>query len=149
MSDIDVQTEIEIQRSRSFVAEYAADPNNVPHWYVNIQSVEWKTPQPAAVGSRIAFVAHFLGRRLAYTFEILEFVPGERLVMRTSEGPFPMETTYTWSSVSETSTRMTLGNRGRPSGFSMWLTPFMSMMIRRATSKDLRRLKQILESLDA
>ena len=146
MPGVDVITEIEIARPRQVVAEYAADPDNVPHWYVNIKSVEWQTPRPAAIGSRIAFVAHFLGRRLEYTYEIVELRAGERLVMRTAQGPFPMETTYAWESVSEASSRMRLRNRGRPSGFSAFVAPFMALMMRRANRKDLARLKQVLES---
>src|SRR6266542_410931 len=93
---VDVLTEIVIDRPRGEVATYAADPSNAPEWYVNIKAVEWKTAPPPGVGSRLAFVAHFLGRRFAYTYEIVDLVPGERMIMRTAEGPFPMETTYTW-----------------------------------------------------
>lgn len=143
---VDVLTEIEIDRPRDEVASYTADPENATHWYENIESVEWKTARGLAVGSRVAFVARFLGRRLAYTYEVTELVSGERLVMRTSEGPFPMETTYTWSDTTSGGTRMTLRNRGRPSGFSKIAAPFMATAMRRANRSDLERLKRILET---
>ena len=146
MFGVDVTTSIVIACPREQVARFAADPDNVPKWYVNIKSVEWKTPRPAAIGSQIAFVADFLGRRLAYTYEIVEFAPDEKLVMRTAEGPFPMETSYAWEAVNESSTRMTLRNRGRPSGFSAVMVPLMSFMIRRANNKDLALLKHLLEN---
>jgi hypothetical protein len=143
---LDVLTEIEIERPREDVAAYAADPTNATAWYENIDRVEWKTPPTLAVGSRVAFAARFLGRSLEYTYEITEYVPGERLVMRTSQGPFPMETTYTWADVPSGGTRMTLRNRGEPSGFSKIVGPLMSPAVRRENRKDLRRLKEILEA---
>ena len=143
---VDVLTETMIRRPRAEVALFAADPDNAPEWYANIDSIEWKTPRALAVGSRVAFVARFLGRRLEYTYELAEFVPGERLVMRTSEGPFPMETTYTWESAGERSTRMTLRNRGEPGGVFRLASPFMAAAMRRANQKDLAELKSILET---
>ena len=142
---VDVLTEIVIDRPLSQVAAYAADPNHAPEWYVNIKSVEWKTPPPLEVGSRVAFVAHFLGRRLAYTYEFVELVAGKQLVMRMAEGPFPMETTYTWEAHGSNQTRMTLRNRGEPSGFSKIVAPLMATAMRRANRKDLARLKELLE----
>ena len=93
----------------------------------------------------MAFVAQFLGRRLAYTYEVVELVPGERLVQRTAEGPFPMETTYTWEAAGPDRTRMTLRNRGEPRGFSKVSAPFMEAAMRRANRKDLALLKKLME----
>ncbi len=142
---VDVKAEILIHRPAEVVAAYATDPSNAPAWYTNIDSVEWRTDPPATDGSRVAFVAHFLGRRLEYTYEMAELVPGRRLVMRTQEGPFPMETTYTWAPVGEDSTRMTLRNRGEPSGFARIARVVMEPAMRRANAKDLAALKRILE----
>lgn len=142
---VDVITDAVIARPRAEVASFAASPDNAPAWYVNIESAEWQSEPVVRVGARVAFVAHFLGRRMAYTYEILEFVPTERLVMRTAEGPFPMETTYTWESTERGDTRMTLRNRGEPAGFSRLVAPFMSLAMRRANTKDLARLKVLLE----
>ena len=142
---VDALTEVVIDRPRAEVAAYASDPDNATAWYRNIESVEWKTPEPLTVGSRLAFVARFLGRRLAYTYEVREVVPGERFVMSTDAGPFRMETTYTWEDAPNGGTRMTLRNRGEPSGFSKIAAPAMESAMRRANRKDLSRLKSILE----
>jgi uncharacterized membrane protein len=143
---VDVLTEVVIERPLQVVAEYVADPTNAPEWYVNIESVELRTDPPVTVGSRMDFVAHFLGRRIAYTYEVVELVPLERLVMRTAQGPFPMETSYRWSAPNNRSTHMTLRNRGEPSGFAGVAAPLMSAAMRRANQKDLARLKALLES---
>src|SRR6476469_2168693 len=142
---VDVETWIEILVPRARVAAYVSDPANAPEWYVNISSVEWETPPPVTVGSRLAFVAHFLGRRLAYTYEVREIVPDERFVMSTAQGPFAMETTYSWLDTEPGGTLMTLRNTGEPSGFGKMTAPVMAASMRRANQKDLERLKAILE----
>ena len=143
--EVDVVTEIEIRRPRAEVAAYASDPDNATSWYRNIKRVEWRSERPARVGSRIAFEAEFLGRVLSYTYEVTELIPGQRFVMATSEGPFAMETTYSWTDTAG-GTRMHLRNRGRPSGFGRLAAPVMARAMRRANSKDLTRLKAILET---
>jgi uncharacterized membrane protein len=143
---VDVSTQVDIARPRADVARYASDPDNATAWYVKIKSVEWKTPRPLQVGSKMAFVAQFLGRTLEYTYEVKEMVAGERFVMATAQGPFPMETTYTWEDTPSGSTRMTLRNRGEPAGFSKLVAPVMATAMRRANAKDLQQLKKILEA---
>jgi hypothetical protein len=142
---VDVVSEVVIARPRADVAAYACDPDTTTEWYANIHAVEWRTPPPLSVGTRLAFVARFLGRRLAYVYEVREWVPGERLVMRTSEGPFPMETTYAFADAPGAATRMTLRNRGEPAGFAKVAAPVMARAVRRANEHDLRRLKALLE----
>jgi hypothetical protein len=142
---VDVRTEIVVDRPCTAVAEFAGDPSNATIWYANIESVDWRTEPPVRVGSAMDFVARFLGRRIAYTYEVVELVPGERLVMRTAQGPFPMETTYTWEPVDGGRTRMTLRNRGEPSGFGRVTGAVMAAAMRRANTKDLARLKAVLE----
>ena len=142
---VDVRTEIVIQRPRAEVAAFASDPDNATRWYDKITSVEWETEPPLAVGSRLAFVARFLGSRLSYTYEVLEWEPGERFVMSTAQGPFPMETTYAWSDAPDGGTAMTLRNSGEPKGFSKVSGKVVAHAMRRANRKDLARLKALME----
>ena len=141
---VNVQTEVVINRPRTEVAEFAADPDNAPRWYVNIHKSQRLTGGPLGPGSKVAFTAKFLGRELNYTYEFVDYMPGEKLVMRTAQGPFPMQTTYSWTDDGG-GTRMVLGNSGSPSGFSKLAGLVMAPMIRRETRKDLQKLKSILE----
>ena len=142
---VDVRTEIEIDRPRSDVAEYASNPENASTWYEHIKSAEWNSTKPLAVGTRIVFVAHFLGKRFDYVYEIKALDPGQRLIMGTREGPFPMETTYAWEDTANGGTKMQLRNRGQPRGFSRVTSFFLARSMKKANQRDLNRLKAILE----
>jgi hypothetical protein len=141
---VDVTTTILIRVPINILSSFARNPDNAPEWYVNIKKSEWVTPKPLAVGSQIMFTAHFMGKKLSYTYEVTEFSEN-KFVMKTAQGPFPMETTYHWEDVGNNTTKMTLRNRGNPRGFSKFLSPFISMMMRKANNNDLKKLKQILE----
>ena len=142
---VDVYSEALIGRPRGEVAAFASDPDNVCAWYANIRSVEWETPPPLALGTRLRFAAEFMGRKLAYTYEVREMMAGERFVMATADGPFPMETTYTWADAPGGGTLMGLRNRGEPTGFARVASPVMAAAVGRANRKDLERLRAILE----
>ncbi|UAL48153.1 SRPBCC family protein [Sutcliffiella horikoshii] len=143
---VNVITEIVINCSKMQVADYAANPDHAPVWYDNIDSSDWRTPKPLQLGSQIAFRAKFLGKELAYIYEIVEFIPGEKLTMKTAQGPFPMETTYTWTAINTNTTKMTLQNKGEPKGFSKLFSPVMATMMKKANEKDLKKIKAILEN---
>ncbi|MEM7750029.1 MAG: SRPBCC family protein [Pseudomonadota bacterium] len=143
---IDVTSEIVINKAIAEVADFAANPDNVPKWYVNIHNVEWQTEPLLQVGSRISFEAKFIGRQLAYAYEVVEHEPGSRLIMRAADGPFEMETTYIWTATSAVTTRMTLRNYGEPAGFFGILSPLLAFAMKRAMANDLKKLKAILEN---
>jgi Polyketide cyclase / dehydrase and lipid transport len=144
---VEVTCDIVIDRPRAEVAAFASDPDNATAWYEAIENVKWKTPRPLAVGTRICFVARFLGKPIDYIYEVVELEPGERFVMQTHEGPFPMETSYSWEDAAGGGTRMVLRNRGEPHGISRLAGLFVvKRAMRRANTKDLRRLKDVLES---
>lgn len=146
MAKVDVTSEVVIHRPLNVVAEFAGDPTNAPRWYSNIRSVTWNTAPPLHVGSRLDFVAVFLGRELAYTYQVSELRPGARLEMTTADGPFPMTTCYTWTAV-DGGTRMTLRNHGEPSGFAALGAPVVAAAMRRANRLDLEQLKRVLEGM--
>jgi hypothetical protein len=138
---VDVEVEAVIPFPPEDVSSYAGDPTNAPEWYANIDSVHWRTEPPVRIGSTMAFEARFLGRRLSYTYEVVDLEAGRRLVMRTADGPFPMETTYTWAPA-QGGTLMRLRNRGEPSGFSKLAAPVMAKAMKGAMTKDLARLSE-------
>ncbi len=140
---VDVEVEAVIPFPHPEVASYAGDPTNAPAWYANIRSVTWRTAPPLGVGSRMDFEARFLGRRLSYTYEVVDHEPGQRLVMRTADGPFPMETTYTWEPAAG-GTLMRLRNTGAPSGFAAITAPVLAKAMKSAMTKDLARLSRRL-----
>jgi hypothetical protein len=145
MRTVDVSTDIIINCPVEEVARFASDPDTATQWYVNIKSVQWKTPKPLKVGSQVEFTAQFMGKKLVYTYEIIDFIPNKKFVMRTANGPFPMETTYIWEVISPNETKMILRNTGTPSGFSRFFAPFMEFAMKKANQHDLKRLKDILE----
>lgn len=143
---VDVLETTVIERPVEVVAEFAGDPGRAPEWYRRIASAEWLTEPPIRLGSQVRFHADFLGRNLDYVYEVVELTPNEQVAMRTSEGPFPMRTTYTWRALSDRACHMALRNEGEPSGFAVLATPFIRRAMRRAMRDDLADLKRILES---
>ena len=146
MATVDVEVHTTINRPRPDVAGYCCDPDHVTAWYANVKAVQWETDGPLTIGSRFRFTSQFLGRRLEYTYEVVELIAAERLVMRSDQSPFRMETTYTFQDAPDDATWMSVRNRGEPTAYAGLAPPILATAIRRATSNDLARLKAILEA---
>jgi hypothetical protein len=141
---VDVTVEREIARDRPSVAGFVMDPVNDTRWIKALDSVRTLGDGPVRPGTRVERVASFLGRRIEYVNEIVELVPGERLVMRSVKAPFPMEVTYELEDA-DVGTRMRIRASGDATGFYRVAGPLLSAAVRRGIERDLAELKTELE----
>ncbi len=142
---VDVTTSTTIARPLAQVWTYAVDPTTAPQWYANIHRADVLTHGPLEVGRQFRFHARFLGRALAYTYEVIELDPGRVFTMTTREGPFPMATSYRFTALDAGRTVMELRNHGEPTGFGAIAAPVLAAAMRRANQADLARITEILE----
>src|SRR3954452_8602755 len=143
---IDVTAEVAIRRPLGEVATYMIDPAHDPTWIGGVRDVRVETPPPLAVGSRVARVARFLGRRVEYVNEVTELDPGRFLDMRSVRAPFPMRVTYSFESADGGGSTIVRNRvRGAPGGFFSLFGPLLAPMVKRSVQKDLERLRDVLE----
>ena len=141
---VDVTVERDIARERSAVAGFVMDPANDTRWIKALDSVRILGDGRVGPGTRVERVASFLGRRIEYVNEIVDLVPGERLVMRSVKAPFPMEVRYELEDVGD-GTRMRIRASGDATGFYRVAGPLLGAAVRRGIDKDLMELKKVLE----
>ena len=143
---IDITAEVAIRRPVAEVAAYMIDPGNDPSWIGGVREVRMETAPPLQVGSRVARVASFLGRRVEYVNEVTEFDAERVLDMRSVKAPFPMRVTYSFESAAggaETIVRNRV--RGAPGGFFALFGPLLAPLVKRSVQKDLERLRDLLQ----
>ena len=141
---IDISAEIIIDRPKDDVASFVTNPGNDPAWIGGIVESEMLTDPPLGQGTKVRRVAKFLGRRMEYVPEVVEYVPSSRLVMRTDK-PFDMMIAYEFEEMGG-GTRVRLQVQGEGSGFFRLADPLMGPAVRRNVSNDLKALKRLLES---
>ena len=147
MSRIDVTAEVAIRRPRAQVAAYMIDPAHDPEWIGGVREVNVQTPPPLRVGSRVARVASFLGRRVEYVNEVSELDPQRLLDMRSVAAPFPMRITYSFDDRDDgAATTVRNRVRGEPGGFFALFGPLLAPLVRRSVQRDLERLRDALEA---
>jgi hypothetical protein len=141
---LDVSVEITIDKPLSTVAAYAADPMNARHWVSAVSGARWEGAAEIAKGSKVIFDSTVAGQGAEYLWEIAEYEPEQRMVLRTSSGPFPIERTYTWAAKGG-KTAMTVQTTGSPSLKQRTKDPLMTRTLRQTTTEDLGALKGMLE----
>jgi Polyketide cyclase / dehydrase and lipid transport len=130
-SGVRISVETVIARPRAEVAGYAMDPANDRSWI--------------GVGTRVERVAQFLGRRMEYVNEIVDYAPPERLAMRSVQAPFPMTVSYEFEEV-DGGTRVRIRTAGDAVGFYRLAGPLLAAAVRRSIASDLARLRRVLEA---
>ena len=142
---IDVTVKVDIARSREAVAAFAMEAENDPKWIGGISSAERLTPPPTGVGTRVERVASFRGKRIEYVMDVIDHVPGKKIVLKTVKGPFPMEVTYAFED-RDGGTRAYIRVAGDPGGFYRLAGPLIARGVKKNVGRDLKNLKRLLES---
>jgi carbon monoxide dehydrogenase subunit G len=144
---VDVSTEIIINLPKEKVTGFALDPANVPNWCTHIKSVEWNNDGPLRAGVKLVFNEQIMRMRRPHkqVYEVVEIIPGQKVIMKSQSNGMRMETTVAWQAINENTTCMTLRNRGIPVAFSRSIAPLLKLAIRNASRRNLKQLKKMLE----
>ena len=142
---IDVKVETVIKRAKDEVASFAMNSDNDPVWIGGITQARALTDPPMGEGTRVERVSSFLGKRIVYVNEVTEYDPKGLLVMHSVSVPFPMKIRYQFEeTVDGTLARIQI--QGEAGGFYKLAGPVLARAVKRSVTKDLKRLKELLES---
>ena len=140
-----VSTQVIISRARADVAGFAMDPQNDPIWIGGITKASVLTAPPFGKGTQVERVAYFLGKRIAYVNEVVEYDPDGLLVMQSVKGPLPMMVRYEFEEEAG-GTLARIKIEGEAGGFYRLAGPVLTRMIKRSVTNDLETLKDLLEA---
>jgi hypothetical protein len=143
-----IERSIEIARPVEAVFAFTHDPANDAMWQPTIAESRVLTEGPMRVGTRIAEVRRFLGRRIEATYEVTELEPNRRSSIKTTSGPIPLTGSYVLEPV-DGRTRFTMRLETDAHGFFKLAEPVFARMARREMESNLGHLKDLLESREA
>ena len=142
---MEVTAETVIYRPRPDVASFAMNPDNDTRWIGGIVHARSLSDPPLSKGTRVERTAKYLGKRIEYVNEVVEHDPVGMLVMRSVSGPFQMTIRYQFEE-SPGGTLARIQVQGEAGGFFKVAGPVLAQMVKRNVTKDLKTLKQLLES---
>ena len=144
---INVTAGVHIARSRDDVAAYVVNPENDAAWIGGIRSARMLTEPPVGVGTRVARVASFMGKRIEYTPEVVTYEQDSLLAMKTDK-TFDMSISYEFEDSGD-GTIAGIRIQGAGSAFFELAAPLLGPTVKRSIKSDLSNLKAILEALPA
>ncbi|HEX9231767.1 MAG TPA: SRPBCC family protein [Jatrophihabitantaceae bacterium] len=134
---------ITIDRAPSAVFAYLAEFENVPRWNYAIADTRKVTDGPVGVGARYLQM-RTIPSRSEETFEVVEFEPDRRLVIRGQIGPFSGDIAYLLEGAAN-ATVLTNTCDLRAHGPLSVVAPLATRRVQSAVAANLDVLKQILE----
>jgi uncharacterized membrane protein len=143
---VNIKAEIFIEKPILEVFEYISDPNNAIDWLKNTISIQWKTPKPVQLNSKIAVKTNYFGKEMFYMYEVVFIEEGKKIMMKTKEGFLPMMTTYHCIDVDENTTLVKIDVKGNPTGFLKYFSLIINMVMKNSYKKSLLKLKKIVEN---
>lgn len=143
---IEVRVTIEVEQPPEKVFDYWAEWSNNPQWQTGMQSCEWTSNPPLQIGSTYDQHASMMGRPIVSSFEVVEYEPGTKLRIRTTQSTLPLDITRQVSPGPNGGTTLNAIIRGEPGGLMRLLNPLTRRMVERNVNKDYERLKELLNS---
>lgn len=133
-----------IARPAAEVFEFVSDAANNPRWQRGMKRCEWITSLPIVVGSQYRQEASFLGRPVISVFEVVELVPGGRIVIETIESTFPIRVERRVEVVNADSCVVAAAITGGPN-VPRFAQALVAWPAQRSVKRDYDRLVRLLE----
>jgi uncharacterized membrane protein len=141
---IRVETSVHIDRPSEEVFAFTANFENNPLWQSGQVEARFTSEGPLHVGSTYDQVAKFLGRQIASTFEVVEYMPGRRVKASSTSGSFPITFTRMVEAAGG-GADVSAVIEGDSGGFFKLAEPLLGRMVQRSVEADYRNLKQLME----
>ena len=136
-----------IARPAEEVFDFLALAEYLPRWDSSVLECVQVGSGPVTVGTRYRGASRIVGRRIEWTTEVTEFVPGVRMTSRSVEGPLTFTVSYEVSSCpAGTTLRYRLAaESGLGGAFGRALEPIVQRAQTKVVRANLDTLVRLLE----
>lgn len=138
-----VEESIVIESPVANVFTYLADTSNWPYWTSEVVEVKQTSAGQVGVGTTFQGVDRIMGFTVAWTARIIEYEVNKKIAQVITSGNRLVEQHLTLKPV-EGSTSFLYDMK--TSGLPSFISPILQIIMRKGITRNLRRLKAILES---